>query len=478
MVALGDGTPFCYHTHELHSPFRIPQSPLPMFSRIRWRIAFSYTLLLWLIVAAVHWQPTAVWPIFLLGTAVSLALAWLLAERSTQPIRRLTAVLRRFAAGDTEARILPTTRDEVGELIATFNQVRDQYSERVGHMEGELQRLSTVLYLMADGVLMTDSYGKVQLINPAALRILNITHEMALGHSFAEVVYQHQLIDLWQKCRQTRREETAAIEMPRRGVFVQAVISPFQEDGRVGCLVILQDLTRVRQLETVRRDFISNISHELRTPITALKALVETLEDTALDDPPMARRFLSKAAGEVDAMGQIVQELLTLSHIESGQVPLRLQPTLVSDLILPPSERLLPAAQRKSIELIIDLPLALPPVLVDVDQVEQVLRNLLHNAIKYTREGGRIVVSAVRQGDMVELAVRDTGIGIPEHDIPRIFERFYKADRARQREQIGGTGLGLAIAKHIIQIHGGDISVQSREGEGSVFYFTLPVAKG
>lgn len=266
--------------------------------------------------------------------------------------------------------------------------------------------------------------------------------------------------------------------MPRRGVFVQAVVSPFQEDGRVGCLVILQDLTRVRQLETVRRDFISNISHELRTPITSLKALVETLEDSALDDPPMARRFLSKAAGEVDAMGQIVQELLTLSRIESGQVPLRLQPTLVSDLVIPPLDRLLPATQRKSIEIIIDLPGRLPPVLVDVDQIEQVMRNLVHNAIKYTAEGGCITVSASRQADMVEVSVRDTGVGIPEKDIPRIFERFYKADRARQRNEAAGTGLGLAIAKHIVQVHGGDISVQSREGQGSVFYFTLPVAKG
>ena len=454
-----------------------------MFSRIRWRLALTYTLLLWLSITAVLWQmaPTAdwsaVWPTFLLATAASLALAWLLAERSALPLRRLTAVLRRLATGDTSARILPTTRDEVGELINTFNQVRDTYTGQIAKLQGDRQRLSTVLYLMADGVLMTDSFGKVQLINPAALRILNITQELALGHSFAEVVYQHQLIDLWQKCRQTRQEETAAIEMPRRGVFVQAVISPFQENGRVGCLVILQDLTRVRRLETVRRDFISNISHELRTPITSLKALVETLEDNAFDDPPMAQRFLRQAASEVDAMGQIVQELLTLSRIESGQVPLRLQPTLVSDLVIPPLDRLLPAAQRKSIEIIIDLPARLPPVLVDMDQVEQVMRNLVHNAIKYTREGGSITVSAVRRGDMVEVAVRDTGVGIPENDIPRIFERFYKADRARQREQVGGTGLGLAIAKHIIQVHGGEISVQSREGEGSVFFFTLPVAK-
>lgn len=459
-----------------------------MFSKIRWRIAAVYAVFIVFVIIGLSTTLNGpncangctlldLWWFIGLAIGGAVLIAWLIGERSARPVNQLTHVLERIAAGDDEARVLPTSRDEVGHLIGAFNQVSELFRERLTHLETELQRLDRVLSLMADGLLITDSKGFVQLINPAARRILNTTRDEALGSSFAAVAYQHQLIDLWQKCRTERTEQTAAIEMARRGFFVQAIISPFEESGRVGCLVILQDLTHIRRLETIRRDFISNVSHELRTPIASMKALVETLQDGALDDPPAADRFLTRAAGEVDAMAQIVEELLTLSRIESGQVPLRLTPTNVADLLMRPVERLLPPAQRKSIDIALDLPLGLPPVLADEEQIEQLVRNLVHNAIKYTPEKGSITLSAEKEGKYVTISVEDTGIGIPSEEISRIFERFYKADRARQREKIGGTGLGLAIAKHIAQAHGGKIWVKSREGKGSTFYFTLPIAE-
>jgi two-component system phosphate regulon sensor histidine kinase PhoR len=274
-----------------------------------------------------------------------------------------------------------------------------------------------------------------------------------------------------------RREKVEAVEIGR-DLFVQAVVTPFQDKGARGYLVILQDLTAVRRLQTIRRDFVSNISHELRTPLASLRAVVETLQDSALEDPPAAQRFLDRAGQEVDVLTQMVEELLELSRIESGQVPLRLAPTAVTDLVLNPLERLRSQAQRGDVELVLDLPPSLPQVLADAERVQQVITNLLHNAIKFTPSQGKITIRAdgpsADQLEEVVISVRDTGIGISQEDVPRIFERFYKSDRARTRSR-GGTGLGLAICRHIVQAHNGRIWVKSTEGKGSTFFFSLPV---
>jgi two-component system phosphate regulon sensor histidine kinase PhoR len=238
-------------------------------------------------------------------------------------------------------------------------------------------------------------------------------------------------------------------------------------------LVVLQDLTRIRRLETVRRDFVSNISHELRTPLASLKALVDTLRDGGLEDAPAARRFLDRMEAEVDALAQMVQELLELSRIESGQVPFHLSPTPISDVVLPAVERLRPQAKRAGVEIRIEIPAGIPRVLADGERVQQIVTNLVHNAIKFTPSGGTIQVSAEPREDDVLILVRDTGVGISAEDLPRIFERFYKVDRARSGS---GTGLGLSIAKHIVQGHGGTIWAESTEDQGSTFYFTLPAA--
>jgi two-component system phosphate regulon sensor histidine kinase PhoR len=264
--------------------------------------------------------------------------------------------------------------------------------------------------------------------------------------------------------------------MGRQGIFIQMIVTPLERDEQHDCLVILQDLTRVRQLETVRRDFVSNISHELRTPLASLKALVETLRDSALEDPPAARRFLDRAEQEVDSLTQMVQELLELSRIESGKVPLRLSSTEISEVILLPVERLRPQAERSNVTIRVDIPDDLPAVFADAGRIQQVVGNLVHNAIKFTAEGGAIEVEARldEQRAAVVVVVKDTGTGIPAQDLNRIFERFYKADRARSS---GGTGLGLAISRHLVIAHGGEIWARSKEGKGSAFYFSLPLAE-
>ncbi len=411
----------------------------------------------------------------LLAAAAAVVVAVIIAGRTARSIHRLTQVARRMAAGDLDARLYLAPRDDLGDLTQTFNYMADQLRDRVTDLADEQGRLAAILENMADGMLITDWMGRVTLINPAAVRLLGVDEGEAIGRSFAEVVRHHELIEAWQFGCEKGQENEAAVELARQGPFIRMIVSPLETVGQQSCLVILQDLTRIRRLETVRRDFISNISHELRTPLASLKALVETLRDTALDDPPAAKHFLDLADTEVDALTQMVEELLELTRIESGMVPLRLSLTAVEDIIYPPVDRLRHQAERHHQTLVVDLPGGLPQVLSDAPRAQQVVGNLVHNAIKFTPDRGEISVRAKvgEDGAAVTFSVKDNGVGIPAGELPRIFERFYKADRARSS---GGTGLGLAIARHLVQAHGGRIWAKSTEGKGSTFYFTLPVA--
>jgi two-component system, OmpR family, phosphate regulon sensor histidine kinase PhoR len=394
------------------------------------------------------------------------------AERTTLPVRQLTSAVDQMAMGNMGVRLLPTTADEVGRLSEAFNNMAERVESQVATVTDQRNKLTAVLTYMTDGAVITDRQGHVQLMNPAASRLLGLPMEGAIGASLVSVVRDHQIAGVWQRSRDTRKEQSDVVDVGARGAFLRVVATPLQEPSGGGSLLILQDLTQVRRLETIRRDFISNISHELRNPLAALKALVDTLRDVALDDRPMAERFLSQMDGEVDAMTQMVRELLELSRIESGKVPLRLALLAVAALVNPAVERLQPQAERAGLSMSIELPGDLPQVTADGERLQQVLSNLLHNAIKFTPPGGHITVSA-RKSDKVIISVHDTGVGIAASDLSRIFERFYKADRARSS---GGTGLGLAIAKHIVQAHGGQIWAESVEGEGATFYFTLPIA--
>jgi len=308
-------------------------------------------------------------------------------------------------------------------------------------------------------------------INPAAERLLHLGVNTASRQSFVQIVRDYRVADVWQQCAQSGQEQIATVEV-NSGFFLRVHVAPLRKGASSGFLVLLQDLSHLYRLEAVRRDFVSNISHELRTPLASIKALVDTLRDGALSDPPAAEHFLERMEIEVDSMTQMVQELLELSRIESGQAPLRLFPSKIAPLIEPAVDRLRAQATRADLTLTVVLPDDLPLVMVDTDRIRQVIINLVHNAIKFTPAGGYITVTgrAVREG--VIISVADTGIGIPAEDATRIFERFYKADRARSG---GGTGLGLAIAKHTIQAHNGRLWVESIEGKGSTFSFTLPL---
>lgn len=410
----------------------------------------------------------------------TLIMAWfatffavVMAGSAARPVQALTAAFARLVDGDLSARILPTSDDEIGQLARDFDQTADRLQDMITSAAAEREQLAAVLEYMADGVVITDAIGSVQLINPAAVRLLEIGAAPIAGVSFAQVVRDHTLITAWRDCQEHDQEQTVRVKMGQRGSYLQAILTPLRGTRPKSCLILLQDLTQVRNLEIMRRDFVSNVSHELRTPLASMKALAETLHDGALEDPHAARVFLERMDTELDAMTQMVQDLLELSRIESGQMPLVHVVTHPADIVVPAVERLRPQADRAGVQLTVQTLEAVPWVLADGARVQEVITNLVQNAIRFTPCGGHVEVSARISGSEVEFVVQDNGVGIPAEALPRIFERFYKVDRARASE---GTGLGLAIAKHIVESHGGRIGVESVEGVGSTFRFTLPIA--
>ena len=344
-------------------------------------------------------------------------------------------------------------------------------NQQLSTSEAERSRLAAILDQMTDGVLIADADGHIQIANPAAEKLLG-EGNVLLGRSVVVTLRHHQLVEAWRKCQQLGEMQIETVEMPTSRQFIQLVAIPDKQSG--GSLLMVQDLTRIRRLETVRRDFISNVSHELRTPLASLKALTETLQEGALEDPPAAHRFLGRIQTEVDALTQMATELLELSRIESGQVPLELKPISPFKLIMTTAERMKMQAERAGLMILVDCAPDLPNIRADMPRLEQVLVNLIHNALKFTRPGGEITLTAAPQpGGFICFLVHDTGVGIPTDDLPRIFERFYKIDRARSG---GGTGLGLSISRHLVEAHGGKIWAESIEGRGSTFLFTIPLA--
>jgi two-component system phosphate regulon sensor histidine kinase PhoR len=466
------GLPFwkrIYFPRMLHSP------------RVRWRTVFTYAVTILLLMSGFVYYLVYQLQIdyaVLIGPAlvVSLIVIGMMAfqvERAAYTVRRLTDAAERLTRGDLDARITSWHSGEIGQLAIAFNRMADKLQKQIRKRAHEKDRLNTVLYTLNDGVLIVNRHGHVRLLNPAAARILHTQEEHALDRTFVQAVRDHRIVEVFDRCQQTQKEESAVLDL--EGLqFLRVVVTPFLKGRHRGHVVILQDLTRLRQLQIVRHDFIANMSHELRTPLASLRALVDTLNDGAIDDPPAAQRFLQRMEVEVDALTQMVQELLELAQIESGQAPLRLQELPVSPLITSGAERLRPQAERAQLTLTIDLPVNLPAVIVDPDRVQQVMVNLVHNAIKFTPPAGQIAVVARQDENAGEVIVSvcDTGVGVAPEDLPRIFERFYKADRARSG---GGTGLGLAIAKHIVQAHGGRLWAESKLNKGSTFYFSLPI---
>jgi two-component system phosphate regulon sensor histidine kinase PhoR len=419
--------------------------------------------------------------------ALSVCAAVIVGRTVTQPIREVTAAARRVAAGELHLTVPVQGEDEVSELATAFNELVVRLSAGLEALAAEGDLARAVFTNMTDGIVIVDHELRLERVNPAAARLLQLRSEDVRGQTLAAVVRDHEL----QRVLTTALGQGAPhaevlrlapppnADQPRRddARFVRATGIPVRAGARgepLAGLLVLQDVTELRRVETIRREFVANLSHELRTPLASLKALVETLEEGALDDPPAAREFLSQMHVEVDSLTQMVHELLELSRIESGQVTLRPDTVPPAELAEEAESRLRRQAERGRLTLAVEVADDVAPVQVDPARIVQTLINLIQNAIKFTPAGGEVRVRVFRHPEGMGFSVSDTGIGIAAEDLPRLFERFYKVDRSRAS---GGTGLGLAIAKHIVQLHGGRIWAESPgEGAGSTFNFVVPLA--
>lgn len=348
--------------------------------------------------------------------------------------------------------------------------------QRRSRLAGQIQAQQEALFnSMSEGVLVLDAAGKIQLVNQSLRQLLGL--RMAVeGLSLMEGVRWHELAELVRRLDREPMVLGQQLELPglaERWVQVNAAAVRDSQGHRLGAILVFHDLTRLKQLENTRQEFVANVSHELRTPLALIKGYVETLLDGAKDDPALVTRFLQTIQKHVNRLTFLIEDLLTISRLESGQVLLNTQPLDLHQQ----AARVLEDLQARAAEKAVALHNHIPPGLVaraDADRLQQVFFNLVENAIKYGRPGGQVEVGArpTLKGK-VELWVKDDGPGIPVEAQPRIFERFYRVDRARSRET-GGTGLGLAIVKHIVQAHGGEVWLQSQPGHGATFFFTLP----
>ena len=393
------------------------------------------------------------------GLIISILLSFLLSKTMIIPIQRLTEGAMRVAEGDFSRRIEVTSRDEIGVLTDTFNDMARQLRDTLRQVENERNKLDTLFLHMTDGVVAFDRDGQVIHSNPAA--------EGMLGRSIGpDTTYKELFGDQYSLEEAMAAPDHLEGEIRVRDQVLDLLLAPFDRERQGGVLVVLHDVTEERKNQEMQREFVANVSHELRTPLTNIRSYAETLSDSAGDIPPdMEKKFLGVILTESDRMTHIVQDLLTLSRFDSGRDDLKLSWFSFEGAVQDLYNAVYMEAQRHSHALELTLEPGLPQVRADRERIMQVMMNIVSNAIKYTPDGGRIQISTGQVGKRVWMQVDDNGIGIPAADRPRIFERFYRVDKARSR-QSGGTGLGLSIAKEIVDRHEGVLALVDREGPG------------
>lgn len=407
------------------------------------------------------------------SVALSAALAIYMGGRTSHVVRAVAHGARRLADGDFSHRVNQRSRDESDDLSTAFNTMASALAGLVSDLSGERDKLYAILDTMADGVVVVDDEGRIALMNAAAETLLDVGANEAIGRHLVDMVRDHEMNGLVSRTLDYKTVQQSEIDLLRQRRFVSALATPLSYGTGAGALVTLHDLTRMRQVDTTRREFVSNVSHELRSPLASIRAMLETLTEGALDEPDAARDFIDRINRDVHRMTVMVNDLLDLSRLESGQAQLHLQPMDLRPLIEDVAVDLLDRADGGRIRVKTDFPEDFPLVVGEEEKLRQVLSNLLENAVKASLDEGDLTVAGTITDRFVEVSIRDTGAGIPAEHLPHVFERFYKVDRARRD---GGTGLGLAIVKHLVQAHGGDVRAASEEGVGSTFSFTLPRA--
>ena len=428
----------------------------------------------------------AIHRVLLAGALVALAVAagigLFVARRVTRPVVEMEAIARRMAQGHFDQRVPVRSTDETGALAFALNTMASSLVARISDLEQERAKATAILDAMVEGVIAVDGHDRILTMNERARAIFGLATR-AEAQPFMEVIRNGELHALVRASRlggpgAVSHHEVQLLTPAARTVEVNAVpLVLTGADPGVGVVLVIYDVTTLRRLERMRTEFVANVSHELRTPLTAIQGYLETLLGGALEERQHARRFLEIVFRHTERLGRLLNDLTDLSNIELKKITLSLEPVPIEDVI----DSVLAIMQSKAdtghVRLTAEVARDLPEVRADHDRLAQVLINLVDNAVKYTPAGGSVTVRAARAmtGGVVTIDVADTGIGIPAADLPRITERFYRVDKARSRD-LGGTGLGLAIVKHLVIAHGGELTIDSRPGEGTTVRFTLRTA--
>ncbi len=398
------------------------------------------------------------------------------ARSVAHPVAEMAAAARRLSAGHYDTRVRGLGSDELGTLGTTLNELASRVQDTVSELRRDKAQLEAVLDQMDEAVVAVDSDGRVLIVNPALSRLLGVSSESAHGRPYLETLRHNGIARLIRDVMENGLAVTQELRLfaPEEMVFDAHAAVLTAPDGRVGgALVVLHDISRLRRLEAMRRDFVANVSHELRTPLASIKGFSETLRNGAVDDRENRFDFLDTIIEHTDRLTKLVDDLLDLSAIESGHRSPKKEDVDVAAELTVAAKSFSPLAETRGVRLNTDVKSSLPKVVADPAQLRQILANLLDNAIKYTEKGGAVELSAEAWMTGVRVSVSDSGVGIPASDLPRVFERFYRVDKARSRDA-GGTGLGLSIVMHLVEAHGGVVSVESRQPGGSTFRFTLP----
>ena len=410
----------------------------------------------------------------LIALAITAVLVVLLARTITAPIKEMRKQSKRMARGDFSQRVKVYSNDEIGQLAVSFNDLTMKLKEANSTTEREQKRLSSVLAHMTDGVIATDQYGEIILLNKRAEELLSLTSKEAIGNTLPNIL---RMTETFTTDVLDDYSESVILDYStdNTAFLIEANFSVIRrEDGTVnGIIAVIHDVTEQEKIEQERREFVANVSHELRTPLTTMKSYLEALVDGAIEDKEIAPRFLEVTQNETERMIRLVNTLLQLSKIDSKDYKLALDSTNLNDFLHEIIDRFEIIAKEKKITFRREIPEYETFLFVDRDKITQVLDNIISNAMKYSPENGTITVHLLHQGNNVRVSITDEGVGIPRESQAKIFDRFYRVDKARARN-VGGTGLGLAIAKEMVHAHGGEIWVQSEYGKGTTILFTLP----
>jgi two-component system phosphate regulon sensor histidine kinase PhoR len=430
------------------------------------------------------------WKGIILATLALFALAGLLsyrvAHRLTRPLEHITGLAKQITLMNYNTRVDIGAKDEIGQLGQVMNRMADSLELQMNRVQEDENRLKSVLDTMISGVVLIDKEDRIMLLNRQAEDILGFAAKELLGKKYKEAKLQQELRDMIEECvgkKQHIRDEIVLYFPQERVLEVNMVPMRQLEKDQAGIVIVLHDMTAVRRLERMRSEFVANVSHELKTPVAAVQGFAETLLAGALNDSETAKSFLRIIYDESTRLNRLIGDILDLSKIESKRVRLQFTPVHLQSFAQTTADMLKSEADKKRIELEVEINEDLY-IEADEDRLRQILLNLLDNGVHYTPEGGKVRIKAFpmagsgNSGDHVEekvvITVKDTGIGIPKKDLPRIFERFYRVDKARSRGS-GGTGLGLSIVKHLVELHHGTIRVESRVGTGTSFIIELPI---